>query len=235
MQTNFYGVGVGPGDPELLTLKAVKVLEKVDYIFVPQSSKEKESIALSIIKEKINCEDRIIKLTFPMTYDQEKLKLARKEAALSIKEKLKEGNNAAFITIGDPLLYSTYIYILKRLKNTDFYFKINTVPGISSIGAATAKYNLPLAKNDENIAILTEVKDKAKLKQIFRMFDNVVIMKLSKNFEKVKQLLNQMELKDNSFIINKCGHEEEFFTEDLDSINANDINYLSLMMTKKAN
>jgi precorrin-2/cobalt-factor-2 C20-methyltransferase len=168
-----------------------------------------------------------------MTYDQEKLKKARDQAALKIKKKLKERKSTAFITIGDPMLYSTYIYILKRLKNTDSDFKINTIPGISSISASTAQYNLPLAKNDENIAILTEVKNEAKYEQIFQMFDNVVIMKLCKNLERVNKLLKKMKLKENVFLISRCGQGEEFYTDNLDEIEPEDVDYLSLIITKK--
>ena len=111
MTAKLYGVGVGPGDSDLLTIKALEVLQKVDYICAPQSGNKGDSLALEIVKEKVDIKDRVIKLNFPMTYNQNELDQAHSVAVLKIKKKLKEGKDLAFITLGDPLFYSTYIYI----------------------------------------------------------------------------------------------------------------------------
>lgn len=233
MQGKLYGVGVGPGDPELLTLKAVRVLNEVDYICTPQVRKDRDSLALSIIKEKINCKGHIIKLNFPMTYNQDDLNHARNIAALKIRKRLNEGNDLAFITIGDPLFYSTYIYILARLKKSIPDIRVETIPGITSISACTATYNLPLAENNENIAILSEVKDENKLEQIFKMFNNTVVMKLSRNYQRIYKVLDKMGLKEKAIVMGKCGLKGEFYTEDLDSLEADEIEYLSLLISKQ--
>ncbi|WP_230867212.1 precorrin-2 C(20)-methyltransferase [Iocasia frigidifontis] len=234
MQGKLYGVGVGPGDPELLTLKAVKVLKQVDYICVPQTGKDKESLAFSIISKEIDCAGRIIKLYFPMTYKQPDLNQAWDKAAIKMSKELKKGKDLAFITIGDPLLYSTYIYILNSLNKLLVNLRVETVPGISSINACTASCNLPLAENDENIALLSKV-DENELEDIFNIFDNVVVMKLSRNYQQVYELLERMELKDNAVIISRCGLEREIHIRDLDSLKVDEIEYLSLLISKQGN
>lgn len=231
MQGKLYGVGVGPGDPELLTLKAVRVLKQVDYICVPQTGKDKESLALSIISKEIDCVGRIIKLYFPMTYKEDDLNQAWDKAAIKISKELKKGKDLAFITIGDPLLYSTYIYILNSLNKLIVNLRVETVPGITSINACTASCNLPLAENDENIAILSKAAEN-QLEDIFNIFDNVVVMKLSRNYQQVYELLKRMELKENAVIISRCGLEREIHIKDLDSLKVDEIEYLSLLVSK---
>lgn len=233
LRGKFYGLGVGPGDPELLTLKAVNILNKVDYICVPQAGEDKESLALSIVEKNIDCEGRKIKLHFPMTCAQEELDRNRDLAAAKIKRHLNSGENLAFITIGDPLLYSTYIYILNRLKKAELEYKIETVPGITSFSASTAGYNLPLARNNDNIAILADVEDESKLEETLNNFETTVIMKLPKNFQTVYEVLEKLGLKKNAIMVSKCGQKEGFYTEDLDSLNADEIEYLSLLIVKQ--
>ncbi|MFW6269183.1 MAG: precorrin-2 C(20)-methyltransferase [Bacillota bacterium] len=232
MKGKLYGVGVGPGDADLLTLKAVEVLEKVDYICAPQTGKKEDSLALKIVQENINCKDKVMKLNFPMIYSKNDLNYARDVAALKIRKKLAKGKDLAFITIGDPLLYSTYIYILTRLNNGEFDFSIQTIPGITSFSACMASCNLPLAKNNENIAILPDVKDEEMLENTLKNFSNTIIMKLSKNFDKVYKILNRLQLKENTIMASRCGHKEEAYVEDIDNLSDKDIDYLSLFITK---
>ena len=105
MKGKFYGIGVGPGDPELITLKAIKVLKNIDIVISPESKKGKGSIAFNIAKEYLREDVKILNLTFPMTYDNDVLEKYWKENADVINEKLKEGNNIVFLTLGDPMVY----------------------------------------------------------------------------------------------------------------------------------
>ena len=233
MGGKLYGVGVGPGDSNLLTLKAVDVLNNVDYICVPQTREDRDSLALTIIKEKVDCNGRIIRLRFPMIYEQKELNIARDIAAAKIKEQLIKGKNLAFITIGDPLLYSTYIYLLNRIQKNSADIEIETIPGITSISACTASCNLPLTVEDENLAIISEVEDEDNLEEIFKRFKNIVVMKLSRNFKQVYSLLDKRQLKENTIVISRCGQKEEKIVEDIDQLDLNQIDYLSLLIIKQ--
>ena len=103
MEAKLFGIGVGPGDPELMTIKAKRILNEVDIIFTPVSLENKKSRALEIIEDIIDYEDRIKKLVFPMSADQTKKKKYWKRNTQIIIDKLKENKKLAFITIGDPL------------------------------------------------------------------------------------------------------------------------------------
>jgi len=186
----FYGIGVGPGDPELLTIKAVKIIQNSDVIYVPTKSTVDKSFAYSIIKDYVK--NSIVKpAIFPMSYDEDKLKNGRKKIVKEIVEDLKKYKVVSFITIGDPVIYSTYSYIIEMLKKEVSEELINTIPGISSINMIGAKSNIPLALEDEVLTVypLTFF-DKENFKNVYNYSDSIVLMKIPKNskeiFEEIK-------------------------------------------------
>ena len=114
----FFGIGVGPGDPELLTLKALRVLQAVPVICVPQAKNQKDSYALSIIKQFLEPQKQeILGLAFP-TDDPEGAAGVWQEAAQLVGERLQRGQDVAFITEGDPMLYSTFSYVLDSIRTS---------------------------------------------------------------------------------------------------------------------
>ncbi|GAB6100474.1 precorrin-2 C(20)-methyltransferase [Halanaerocella petrolearia] len=232
MVGKLYGLGVGPGDPELITLKTKRILEEVDLICTPQSKRKKDSLALEIVKEVVDCQERVNELYFPMTRDQDKLKAAWEEASQEIVNLLQQGKDVAFITLGDPLLYSTYIYILKKIKTKYPKIDLRTIPGITSVNAASSRLNLPLTEGDEKIAIVPATSNLEELEDILSKFSNVVLMKVSKNYDALVDLLTELDLKDNATFISRCGQEIEFITSDLDSLVGEKIDYLSMIIVK---
>ncbi|PRX29846.1 precorrin-2 C20-methyltransferase /cobalt-factor II C20-methyltransferase [Orenia metallireducens] len=231
MAGRLYGLGIGPGDPELLTLKAKRILEEVDLICTPQSSKDKRSVALNIVEEVVDCQGRVKYLLFPMTNDRAKLRLAWDRAAEEIIELLESGQDVAFITLGDPLLYSTYIYILERVREKEF--EVETVPGITSINACSARLNLPLAEGKEKVMIIPTAYDCDDLAEILTSYENVVLMKVSKNYEEIVRMLEKLDLVENGVFISRCGQDGEFITRDLRSLIGEKIDYLSMIIVKR--
>lgn len=227
MVDKIYGIGVGPGDKELLTLKAVKILEKVNTIFVPISKKDKSSFAYEIIKELIPCEDKkIVELLFPMSKDREFLKKYWEEASEAI---MNEEGEVAVITIGDPTLYSTFSYVWSILKENDIETEI--VNGISSPFAGAGRLNIPLVEGDEKIAILPQGKD---LEKYLDEFDTLVVMKTNDLEDKLKSLKDK-ECDYLIGVVNRVTCENEKFM--LGKINEIDFSqfkdYLSLAIIKK--
>ncbi len=150
MKGKLFGIGIGPGEAELLTLKAVKALKTADVICVPKS-KEQASTALHIVSEFIQ-EDAIIEhLEFPMSKDISVRLASRKKNADTIAKTLKEGKNVAFLTLGDPMLYSTYSYVMEHLIND---FEVETIPGIYSFAAISNTINTPLVSGNENLSVI---------------------------------------------------------------------------------
>lgn len=233
MAGKLYGLGVGPGDPELLTLKSLRILKEVDLICTPVSGLDKQSLALEIVQEVVNCQGRVREIIFPMTYNRKELKEARERAVDEVVALLKGGKDIAFITLGDPLLYSTYIYVLERLRKEYPELEIETVPGITAINAATARINLPLATGEEGFAVLPALPESGELESIFRNFKNIVILKASKDYDRLVNYLEQSGLKESSYFISRCGQEGELITADLDSLRGKEIDYLSLLIVKE--
>ncbi|ADQ80701.1 precorrin-2 C20-methyltransferase [Paludibacter propionicigenes WB4] len=154
MKGKFYGIGVGPGDPELLTLKAVRVLANIDVLAVPESKREAGSVAHDIARPYLKAGVEVLTLTFPMIRDAEAKAKIRRDNALRIIEKIDAGLNVAFLTLGDPMLYSTYIYLLDNMK--DQGIDIVSIPGIYSFSAISNLLNEPLVKGDESMAVISE-------------------------------------------------------------------------------
>jgi precorrin-2/cobalt-factor-2 C20-methyltransferase len=228
-----YGIGVGVGDAGLVTLKAVEILKEVDYICTPLSTKSDSSKALNIISNLVELKDRVVKLSFKMSKSRKELEQSRTAAARKIYQLLKKDKKIAFVTIGDPLLYSTYSYMLKKIKDWDNSIEIETIPGINSIAAATSRYNLPLAEEKENTAILSNIKNEDHLERVLDLFETVVILKLSRNYEVAYRVLEKLGLKTNVLIASKCGFEDEFYTENIEVFKNKKIEYLTLMIVKR--
>ena len=150
-----YGVGVGPGDPELLTLKAVRILSSAKVIAIPKSKGDADSMALSVIEKAVDLKDKeILELLLPMTKDKGILAKARKDAAFLVCERLKQGQDIACITIGDPLFYSTFSYLIPLVADLLPDIAIKIIPGVSSINAAAGSALLPIAEADERGGVI---------------------------------------------------------------------------------
>lgn len=145
-----YGVGVGPGDSELLTLKAVRIIKSCQVVVAPSAMAGGDSIALATAREFISEGTEIIVKHFPMGGAQQEDKIY--EAFKTLEEKLKQGKNIAFLTLGDPFVYSTYIYLLKYIEEKGY--ETETIPGVTSFCACASIAKEPLVIGDEPLLIL---------------------------------------------------------------------------------
>lgn len=232
MAGKLYGVGVGPGDPELITLKAKRILDEVDYIAIPKTASNKDSVALSIVQEILDKKKEVIELYFPMSYDEKVLKESWEKAAKSIIYRLDGEKNVAFITLGDPTVYSTYIYMHKLIKSKGYETEI--IPGITSFCASSARAGISLGENRETIAIVPSAYECQNLDEILDSFDNVVMMKVSKNLQYIKNKLKDKELLHKAVLVSKCGFEgEEKIEFDLDETDGEKVSYFSTLIIKR--
>ncbi len=229
---NFYGVGVGPGDKELLTLKAVRIIKSADCIFVPKAGTKVTSLALEIVKD-IVAGKRIIEQVYPMVKDSDVLNAAWSKAANEVRGELEAGNNVAYLTIGDPLTFSTYCYLLQHLSKMIPSQNIHTVPGITSYNAAACLANFPLIEQDEKLAVIPISEEIDELRPILDKFDTVVLMKVAKKLDEVIGLLDEMGLIDNSLFASYVGSDNEHITRDLRSLKGSGKGYLSVIIVKK--
>ncbi len=204
-----YGIGVGPGDTELLTLKAAKILEKVPVICAPRASNEKESIALSIVQPIIDKRaDRkkvmIVAPIFPMKKDIENLKRHWMEASIIIADYLNSGRDVAFVTLGDPSIFSTFTYVQKNLETN---YEIEVVPGITSFTACAASIKKPLVEKNEILTIVPKIDER--LNDILSHGDCFVIMKASRNSKKVEKIIKKDPREKTITSVQNCTQENE--------------------------
>jgi precorrin-2/cobalt-factor-2 C20-methyltransferase len=227
-----YGIGVGPGDPELITLKAVKVLHRVPHIFAACSTKNSYSLALSIVRCHLNGAG-IEHLPFPMSKDPQVLASAWEGNARRVLEVLDAGSDAAFVTLGDPLTYSTFGYLLKTLKRLLPEVRIVTIPGITSYSAAAALTHIPLTEGEESFYLVSGALGAAKLKEVIDTSDNIVILKTYRYFDDIYQTLEEMDLLDRATCISRCGLDGETVVENLRDLKGRTLSYLSMVIIKK--
>ena len=187
MNGKLYGIGVGPGDPELLTVKAIKTIEKCRVIAVPEPT-EGDRTAFSIV-EKYLVGKELFECRFEMTHDMEKRKKARQIVAETIVKYLEKGKDVGFITLGDPTTYSTYMYIHSLVKEGGYEREI--VPGITSFAAAAAAHGISLCEGGETLTLIP-ASHAADLDELLARPGNKVIMKSGRKLETVLSKLKEL-------------------------------------------
>ncbi|NPV27512.1 MAG: precorrin-2 C(20)-methyltransferase [Firmicutes bacterium] len=227
----FYGIGVGPGDPELLTIKAVKVLESTQVVCVPRSKAEAGSLALQIARQYLPASAEVLEFTFPMVREKSVLESYWDTAAGSIKERLWQGLNVAFLTLGDPSLYSTYAYVVRALRRLDADALVQTIPGIPSLVAAAARLNYPLATGDEPVLVLPNWRGRTELVNYLKAFPNLVVLKVSREFAELREALQ--ECGRSGFLVSRCGLDGEVVETDLVMLDPAKVDYLSLVIVRR--
>lgn len=231
MNNKFYGIGVGVGDPEQLTVKAVNILKKLDVIIVPEAKQDGGSVAYNITKEYLKEGLEVVFMEFPMLKNYEDRMKARKENAKVVEKYLAEGKNVGFLTIGDSMTYSTYVYILENLD--DKYKKIvETVPGISSFADMSSRFNFPIVMGDESLKIVSINAD-TDIEKELNDTDNIVFMKVSRNFDKLKEALIKTNNMNNIIMVSNSGKETEKVYYDISNLTKEDIPYFTTMIFKK--
>ena len=207
------GIGVGPGDTELLTLKAAKVLKSVPVVFSPKSSKEKESIALSIVKPIL--EERkdykrlmLVEPIFPMIEDKKELEKIWTSASEMIAQYLDSGRDVAFITLGDTSIFSTYSYVQRKLIDR---YEIETIPGITSFTACAAARNKALVEQNDILTIVPKIDDR--LEEVLEYSDSIVLMKASRNTSRLESTIEEKNRPKEIYSVQNCTRENEKIIE----------------------
>ncbi|MBR0261651.1 MAG: precorrin-2 C(20)-methyltransferase [Selenomonadaceae bacterium] len=227
----FYGIGVGPGDPKLLTVKAIDALKKIDVLIAPKTEKKSDSVALSIAQPYLKPSVEIIYQTFPMVRDfaeEKEIFEANKEEILKI---LRTGKNVGFATLGDPMFYSTYIYIFKLLEPSGI--KIVTIPGVPAFLAIAAQIGRPLAYGNDILTIIPATAELDAIKNSLARADSTVLMKVYKNFPEVVDALKIHGMIDEAVLVSRCGLDDEKIITDVAAYRNERLNYLSTILTRK--
>lgn len=230
----FYGVGVGPGDPELITLKAIKVIGSAGVLAIPRSEAGAESQALAIVKRAMPLDGKeTIELSFPMTKDPAALASSRRQAATLIAERLLGGQDVAFITLGDPLLYSTFSYLMPFVKELSPESAIRPVPGITSFSAAASLIPAPLAETDAKVIIIPAAYDLDRVREALLYADTVVILKVNRAIERLIDLIAEAGLSKGSFFVSRAGWPQQEVITDLEELRGKKPDYFSMLIVRR--
>jgi precorrin-2/cobalt-factor-2 C20-methyltransferase len=230
-----YGVGVGPGAPDLMTLRSVAVLRSAAVIAIPRRSEFSPSLAWEIARGNVGDvpgQERLF-LTFPMTKDPERLRPAWDEAFSQIGERLERGLSVAFITEGDPLVYSTFIYLLGEASRRWPEVPVEIVPAVSSITAVPAVLRTPLADGQERIAVLPATYGVDDLAEVLRQFDTVILMKVGSVMPAVVAAVEREGLLDRAFYVSKATTGQQRIVGDLRSIRNDRCDYFSMVVVAR--
>ncbi len=228
-----YGIGVGPGNPELITVKAVNILKNTDIVFTASSTKNDFSLAKEIAMPYIPANTPIVDLSFPMTKDKEIMQKAWNEHAGRIVSELENGKNAVFLTLGDPLIYSTYGYILTSVKNNFSHISVQTIPGITSYQAAAARMNTPLVQGNESLLLVSGIKGPEYIRELGEKIENVVLLKAYKNIKDICSALEEKDMLDNTVVVRRCGLPDEEIIENIRELNGEKPEYWTLIIAKR--
>jgi len=193
-------VGCGPGDPELLTVKAVKAIQNADIIMCPTSKEGKPSLALSVISSIIDKakNQKIVNLVFPMTKDKDILEITWEKNSRILAENVLSGKKVVYLTVGDPYLYSTWIYLHRELKTKFPEIKITVIPGIVSMFTFASKVGISIAEGAEKVTIIPSCYDLSQVKELAKNSDTMVFLKDGRYFDQVIKLLKEAGFSDES-------------------------------------
>lgn len=225
MKGKLYGVGAGPGDPELLTLKALRIVKECDVIAIP--AKEKENCVAYAIVEKIYPEiadKKCVFLDFPMTKDPQVLKRCHNQIRSQIIDQLDEGKKIAFLTLGDPTIYSTYFYMHQAVKEKGYEAEI--ISGVPSFCAVAAKLEISLAEKEEEIHIIPATYGIA---EFMKLPGTKILMKAGKKLGEIKKC----RFHKTAFLAlsEKCGMQDEKMAVGIENI-PDEAGYYSTVIMK---
>lgn len=229
----FYGLGVGPGDPDLLTVKAYKILQAADVIITPTKKMGKPSIAYRIVESHITEGTKVVEMSFPMlslSAERETLQKQWKENADDIEVLLKEGKNVVFLTLGDPMVFSTYSYVMEFLLERGV--KVVTLSGVPSFCNLAAQINVPLTQGEESLGVVAMTQPIEEIRQILDAHKNIVIMKISADNKTLAKELEARGLEKSFVLVSNIGMENQTIIRDIEILKG-EIPYLSTLLIKK--
>ncbi len=229
----FYGVGVGPGDPELITLKTYRLIQEADVIVSPTKKMGKPSIAYRIVESHIPESKTVIDMDFPMislSAEREKLEAQWEANADAIEAMLAEGKDVVFLTLGDPMVFSTYSYVLRYLQQRGL--PTDTLSGVPSFCNLAAQIGIPLTQGEESLGVVAMTQSEEEVRAILDVHKNVVIMKVSANNAFLAEELEKRGLEKSFVLVSNIGMADQRITRDIEDLKGK-VPYLSTMLIKK--
>ncbi|MDD5167252.1 MAG: precorrin-2 C(20)-methyltransferase [Syntrophales bacterium] len=225
-------MGVGPGDPELMTVKGAALLGQCRHVFVPKSPAAAESVALSIAEPYLCDKTEIHELIFPMTPDPMALSRQWQANARAVADILITGEDACFITLGDTFLYSTFIYLVRELQICLPDVEIVSVPGITAFSAAASVCRFPVGVGKEPVTIVPTADDLESVRRALAEGETIVLMKVGRRLGDILDLLEEAGVIEESVFVSRVGMTDQRIETDLRRLRgeAPEAGYLSVIL-----
>jgi precorrin-2/cobalt-factor-2 C20-methyltransferase len=227
-------VGLGPGDPELVTIKGKRAIEAADVVFAPRSRSDEASRALRIAQPWIDPQrQQVVPLTLPMVRDAAQAVATYRAVAEQIGAHLA-GRRGVYLLLGDPLLYGTFTYIWGELAARYAELTMTVIPGVTSFAAAAARVGLPLSMHDQRVAIVpaSEQMDAAALRVLCARFETIIVMKVGRVLPQLVAALEELGLLDQAIYAEHVGMPEERIVQEVGSLRTYQGPYLSLLIVR---
>ena len=236
----FYIVGVGPGDPELMTLKAARILENCPSWLAPAARSNGDSTALSIVQGTVHSDGKNILIHhFPMKKvpvaqnPDSEIQDSWERAANWVNDQLEKGVDVALPTLGDPAIYCTGFYVYKTLLAAHPDVHVEIIPGISAIGATAAAAKTPLCLGDDKLVVIPAAYENGKLRKTLEEFNSMVLMKVYKSMDRLVPLLKEMDLLDKAVLVERTSMGEQQVHHDLESVVGKKLHYFSTLIVRR--
>ncbi len=230
-----YGISVGPGDPELITLKGLGILQRVPVVAFPAGVKDKPGMAQLIVKQWLQPHQLQLALTFPYVQDTEILAQAWQMAASQVWHYLQLGQDVAFVSEGDVSFYSTFSYLAQTLQHLRPGVDVEAVPGVCSPLAAAAALGVPLTSRDQRLVVLPALYTVGELEAVLNWADVVVLLKVSSVYEQVWQVLQGRGLLERSWVVERATLPDMLVYVGLSDRPTLKLPYFSLLIVKVNN
>ena len=225
-----YGVSVGTGDPELITVKGLRILQSSQIVAFPKGINNRPGIAQNIISSWLRPHQKTLPLEFPYVQDPQLLQIAWQKAAEEVWYYLQQRIDISFACLGDISFYSTFTYLAQTLQQLDPEVKIETVPGVCSPMAIASVLKIPLTVNHQRLVILPAIYSVEELEKTLDWAEVVVLLKISSVYEQVWQILQRRNLLLTSYIVEKATFPEQKIYRNLHNYPQLDLSYFSIML-----
>jgi precorrin-2/cobalt-factor-2 C20-methyltransferase len=222
MSGTFYAIGVGPGDPELLTLKAVKRLQQSTIIYVPTSRLSRQTWLGDAVQTYAIADCDVRQVEFSLGSDSQQRQDHWMWVATEIIAELRRGNDVAFVTLGDPLLYSTMIYLLRALHQQWEDIAIEIIPGITAYSHVAALTKFAVGEGEQPVTILPTVMDRKALRAAIKKGGTLILMKIGKRLPQILDLLEEFGLLENGVFVARAGLSGQRIETDLNNLRGAD-------------
>ncbi len=229
MNNTVYSIGLGPGDPELLTVRARRLLEESDVVVVPQSDETGRSVARDIILHYIG-PSKILMYYFPMNNDREELDRRYTDLARRVRDLVEDGKMVSYVTMGDPTIFSTSNYITEKLRAVGL--EVMHVPGISSINAASTMLGLPLCVKGEHFGVYEMPGDVGEAVSLIRRHPTTVFMKVNRKLPVLVEAVRKA-APERAYLARRIGLDEEVFYDMLNCSPPPEAAYLSVAVIRR--